>query len=70
LARALACRHPAIASLRLCSSSLVISGISPPPIERNPAVKPAPMLRPDGHAEDLAEDGHDLVPGNVIGGHD
>jgi len=38
-------------------------GISPPPIERNPAVKPAPMLRARTvHAEDLAEDGHDLVP--------
>jgi hypothetical protein len=35
----------AIASLRLCDNSLVNSGISPPPMERSPAMQPAPMLR-------------------------
>ena len=35
----------AIASLRLCESSLVNSGISPPPMERSPATHPAPMFR-------------------------
>ena len=35
----------AMASLRLCESSLVNSGISPPPMERSPAMHPAPMLR-------------------------